>query len=58
MRQVRGLLSIEGDAIYAMDSGLKDRVHIFRGMDASEMALVEGLLESRDYGPNETIYKE
>lgn len=22
------------------------------------MALVEGLLESRDYGPNETIYKE
>ncbi len=41
-----------------MDKELKDRVRVFHELDASEMALVEGLLESRDYGPNETIYKE
>ncbi len=41
-----------------MGSGLRERIHVFRELDAAEMALVEGLLETRDYGPNETIYKE
>lgn len=41
-----------------MDAGLKERIHVFRELDATEMALVEGLLEFKDYGPNEAIYKE
>lgn len=41
-----------------MDGGLKERIHVFGELEVSEMALVEALLESKDYGPNETIYKE
>lgn len=41
-----------------MDSELKEKIHVFRDLEVSEIALVEGLLESRDYGPNETIYNE
>lgn len=39
-------------------NGGKDRIHIFQELDDSEMSVVEGLLQSRDYGPNEVIYKE
>ncbi len=41
-----------------MDSELKEKIHVFRDLEVSEIALVEGMLESRDYGPNETIYNE
>jgi CRP-like cAMP-binding protein len=40
------------------DSELKEKIHVFRELDVAEMSLVERLLETRDYGPNETIYKE
>ena len=33
-------------------------IHIFQELDGSEMSVVKGLLQSRDYGPNEFIYKE
>jgi CRP-like cAMP-binding protein len=36
----------------------KERIHIFQELDDSEMSIVDGLLQSRDYGPSETIYKE
>lgn len=39
-------------------NGGKDRIHIFQELDDPEMSVVEGLLQSRDYGPNEVIYKE
>jgi CRP-like cAMP-binding protein len=59
MRQVeKDLVAGKGDAFYAVDAGLKERIHVFRELDVSEMAFVEDLLESREYGPNETIYKE
>ncbi len=35
-----------------------DRVRIFRELDVSEMSVIKGLLQSREYGANETIYKE
>jgi CRP-like cAMP-binding protein len=35
-----------------------EKMHIFQELDASEMDMVRGLLRSRDYGPNETIYRE
>ncbi len=36
----------------------KERIHIFQELDDSEMSIVNRLLQSRDYGHNETIYKE
>lgn len=35
-----------------------ERIYIFQELDSSEMSVVKGLLQSRDYGPNELIYKE
>ncbi|HXX53338.1 MAG TPA: cyclic nucleotide-binding domain-containing protein [Thermodesulfovibrionales bacterium] len=35
-----------------------ERIHIFQGLDGREMGLVKALLESREYDPNEMIYKE
>ncbi len=32
--------------------------HIFRELDGSEMDIIHDLLQSRDYEPNEIIYKE
>ena len=32
--------------------------HIFRELDSSEMGIIHDLLQSRDYEPNEVIYKE
>ena len=35
-----------------------EKMHIFRELDATEMDILRGLMQSRDYGPNETIYRE
>ena len=35
-----------------------ERIHIFRDIDGSEMGVIRGLLQSRDYEPNEIIYRE
>jgi CRP-like cAMP-binding protein len=35
-----------------------ERMHIFRELDGSEMGLIQDLLLSRDYEPDEIIYKE
>jgi len=32
--------------------------HIFRDLDGSEMAVMRALLQTRDYEPNEIIYRE
>lgn len=40
------------------DAEVVKRIHIFQELDDSEMSIVERLLQSRDYGPNETIYSE
>lgn len=37
---------------------MTERIHIFQELDGSEMSVVKGLLQSKDYGPNELIYKE
>ncbi|MCL4474701.1 MAG: cyclic nucleotide-binding domain-containing protein [Nitrospirae bacterium] len=35
-----------------------ERIHIFRDIDGSEMGVIQDLLQSRDYEPNEIIYRE
>lgn len=35
-----------------------ERIHIFRDIDGSEMGVIRDLLQSRDYEPNEIIYRE
>ncbi|HWR57880.1 MAG TPA: cyclic nucleotide-binding domain-containing protein [Thermodesulfovibrionales bacterium] len=54
----RNLTTEEGEALYAVGGGLKEKIHVFQELDVSEMAVVEGLLKTRNFGPNETIYRE
>jgi len=35
-----------------------EKTHIFQELDGSEMSIVKGLLQARNYGPNEMIYRE
>ena len=35
-----------------------ERIHIFLDLDGSEMGIIQDLLQSRDYEPNEIIYRE
>jgi len=35
-----------------------ERIHIFLDLDGSELGIIQDLLQSRDYEPNEIIYRE
>ena len=37
---------------------MTEKTHIFQELDGSEMSIVKGLLQARNYGPNEMIYRE
>lgn len=37
---------------------MRERIHIFGELDGPEIGIIRDLLQSRDYGPNETIYRE
>ncbi len=41
-----------------MDGRLIEDIHIFRGLDSSEMGIVKNILRIREYGSNEVIYRE
>jgi CRP-like cAMP-binding protein len=35
-----------------------EKIHIFLDLDGSEMGIIQDMLQSRDYEPNEIIYRE
>ena len=37
---------------------MMEKIHIFQDLDGPEMGLVKGLLQSKEYDPNEMIYRE
>lgn len=37
---------------------MTEKIHIFLDLDGSEMGIIQDMLQSRDYEPNEIIYRE